>query len=78
MQEPKKIKVTFAPGAFDNFEGTQEELDKFITEITELCQDPEKLTEMSVPLDLEEFTEDEENLLHQFLSHTPASKRILQ
>lgn len=73
MEEPKKIKVTFAPGSFDNFEGTQEELDKFIAEITELFQDPEKLTELVVPLDLE----DEEDLLHQFLSHTP-STRILQ
>lgn len=72
MEESKKIKVTFAPGAFDNFEGTQEELDKFIAEITELCQDPEKLTELVVPLDLE----DEEDLLHQFLSHTPSTRTL--
>lgn len=69
MEESKKIKVTFAPGAFDNFEGTQEELDKFIAEITELCQDPEKLTELVVPLD-------EEDLLHQFLSHTPSTRTL--
>ena len=30
-----KIKVTFAPGCFDNFEGTQEELDQLIKEIQE-------------------------------------------
>lgn len=29
----KKIKVSFAPGCFDNFDGTQEELDELITEI---------------------------------------------
>ena len=28
------IKVTFAQGSFDNFEGTQEELDQVIKEIT--------------------------------------------
>jgi Cdc6-like AAA superfamily ATPase len=32
---PKDIKVNFAPGFFDNFEGTQEELDNFIKEIQE-------------------------------------------
>ena len=28
------IKVTFTQGSFDNFEGTQEELDQVISEIT--------------------------------------------
>ena len=28
-----KVKVTFAPGCFDNFEGTQEELDALMAEI---------------------------------------------
>jgi flagellar biosynthesis/type III secretory pathway M-ring protein FliF/YscJ len=33
MTEEKKIKIEFAPGCFDNFEGTQEELDAFMAEL---------------------------------------------
>jgi len=32
----EKIKVVFAPGCFDDFEGTQEELDKLISDINML------------------------------------------
>lgn len=35
MTENKKMKVTFMPGCFDNFDGTQEELDALIKEIQE-------------------------------------------
>jgi predicted outer membrane protein len=35
------IKVEFAPGCFDNFDGTQEELDQLIAEITALVQSGE-------------------------------------
>lgn len=38
MTEEKKMKVEFAPGCFDNFEGTQEELDDFIKEITSMFE----------------------------------------
>jgi hypothetical protein len=38
MTEEKKMKVEFAPGCFDNFEGTQEELDEFIKEITSMFE----------------------------------------
>lgn len=31
--ETKKIELVFAPGCFDSFEGTQEELDELIAEI---------------------------------------------
>jgi len=40
-----KIKVTFAPGCFDKFEGTQEELDAFIKEIQEGFENGEFLLE---------------------------------
>lgn len=32
----EKYKVVFAPGCFDDFEGTQEELDKLISDINML------------------------------------------
>lgn len=38
--EKKKIKVTFDPNAFADFDGTQEELDEFVQKITEFLSDP--------------------------------------
>ena len=35
MTTEKKMKVTFMPGCFDSFDGTQEELDALIKEIQE-------------------------------------------
>lgn len=45
--------IEFAPGAFDDFEGTQEELDQLIKELTEMARTGE-LFENSVPLTDEE------------------------
>ena len=36
MSTAKKLQVEFAPGAFDTFEGTQEELDELMAEITSM------------------------------------------
>lgn len=35
----KKLKVEIAPGAFDNFEGTQEELQDLIAQIHQMAED---------------------------------------
>lgn len=52
MTEDKKpLKIEFAPGCFDNFDGTQEELDELIAEITtaiasgDLMDNSEELTD---------------------------------
>jgi hypothetical protein len=34
-----KLKIEFAPGCFDNFDGTQEELDELINEIRMMVDD---------------------------------------
>ena len=39
-----KVKIEFAPGAFDNFDGTQEELDEFIADITAQAESGELLS----------------------------------
>ena len=54
MNNPKII-LNFAPGAFDDFEGTQEELDSLVNEITETFQNmsAEELLEDSIPNDWE-------------------------
>ena len=52
------IKVTFAQGSFDNFEGTQEELDQVISEITNYFNSltPEELSkELKVDENVDEW-----------------------
>ena len=38
MTEEKKMKIEFAPGCFDNLEGTQEELDELVKEIQNMFE----------------------------------------
>jgi two-component sensor histidine kinase len=45
-----KIKIEFAPGAFDSFDGTQEELNELIAEIHRMAESGE-LLEQSDDLD---------------------------
>ena len=66
MSNDKKIKIEFAPGAFDSFEGTQEELDAFIAELHRMAESGE-LEEQSVSLDSDqawlELTEEEQAMI---------------
>ena len=60
MTEKKPLKIVFDPGCFDNFEGTQEELDEFVKQIQEFA-DSGLLFENSVELtddDIEELDEE--------------------
>lgn len=61
-EEKKKLKVVFAPGCFDNFEGTQEELDELIAEIRALVDSGEFL-EKSNPLDVDDLSDEEIEIL---------------
>jgi len=51
MTDKKELKIEFAPGCFDHFEGTQEELDQMILDIQlavesgELFDGSEELTD---------------------------------
>jgi hypothetical protein len=53
MTKKKPVKIEFVPGAFDQFEGTQQELDAFIAELQRMAESGE-LEEHSVALDDEE------------------------
>jgi hypothetical protein len=68
MTEEKKLKVEFAPGAFDHFEGTQEELDEMMAEITTMFTEltPEELEARSAPVDLTDLANDEDITDEQF------------
>ena len=59
MTEEKKLDIVFAPGCFDSFDGTQEELDAFMKEIQEHISNltPEQLAEQSVEIDEEYLDE---------------------
>lgn len=60
MTEEKKLKIEFAPGCFDDFEGTQEELDEMIRAITDIFENNsrEELEAMSTPVDFDDLDED--------------------
>jgi len=55
MTDEKKITIEFAPGAFDSFDGTQEELDAFQKEVMEMFANltPEELEARSTQVDVE-------------------------
>lgn len=60
----KPIEVVFEPGCFDQFEGTQEELDQMIKEIQGIFENktPEEIQAMSRPLDIDELIEEDPEL----------------
>ena len=63
---PNGMELVFAPGCFDDFEGTQEELDELIKEITDKFASGEALEEaraLSPEELLETLTEEEIELL---------------
>lgn len=69
---PNGIKLVFAPGCFDGFEGTQEELDALINEIERGFADGTFL-EKSVPIeDLEDVADD----LNVSLKHNSGNRNL--
>lgn len=50
----EKMKIEFAPGCFDQFDGTQEELDELMATITQMIDDG-SLFENSRPLSEEDL-----------------------
>ena len=54
--EKKEMKVQFAPGCFDDFDGTQEELQELMAHIRQMAQTGE-LFESAEPLSDEESVE---------------------
>jgi hypothetical protein len=58
MENDKKLKITFLPGSFANFDGTQEELDDLVAEITRLAESGEIMDNSEI-VDLETLYETE-------------------
>lgn len=78
---PNGMELVFAPGCFDNFEGTQEELDAFIKEISDKFASGEFLEE-ATPIDadelIESLTDEEIESLLSELDPEFSPKRTLQ
>ena len=66
MTEKKPLKVIFDPGCFDNFEGTQAELDEFVKQIQEFAESG-LLFENSVELTDEDIEELDEETRQQII-----------
>ena len=78
----KELKVEFAPGCFDTFDGTQEELDGLIAEIQAAIKDG-SILENSRPLDVDKLMDKDPELAYHIAAtlgaiddNTP--KRTLQ
>ena len=65
-ENPEDVKIVFADGCFDNFDGTQEELDELLAEINRLVTSGE-IFEKSRPLDLDEMDPEEAMMLARAL-----------
>ena len=76
----KKLEIKFAPGCFDNFTGSQQELDELMAEIQKMAETGE-LFEQSQALDIDELIDEDpefaEALLRQ-LNDQDAEPRKLQ
>jgi hypothetical protein len=58
MTEKKATKIEFAPGCFDNFEGTQEELNELMAEIQRMFESGE-LEAMAVEVDMDALMDED-------------------
>ena len=77
----KELKIQFAPGCFDNFEGTQEELDELINEITQMFKGKthEEIEAMSTHIDFEDPDDEDLELIEHLHNVEKNSKgRTLQ
>ena len=64
-----KFKIKFAPGSFDDFDGSQEELDDLIKTITDFIQSDEFVEALENAEEFEYDSDDEEeNLMDIFKS----------
>ena len=64
------MKLEFAPGCFDGFEGSQEELDAFIAELQRQIESGEFM-ENATPVDFDELDEDTLEALDVQIGNTP-------
>jgi len=78
-ESDNKPKIKFAPGAFDAFEGSQEELDAMVADIQQLIESGE-IFNKTVAVDMDDLkTSDPElydDLMNQILKSKSDSERM--
>jgi hypothetical protein len=62
----EKMKIVFAPGCFDNFDGTQEELAQMLADLHQMVEDG-TIMDNATPID----TEDEEAFIEAMMKKVP-------
>lgn len=72
-EEFKELKIEFAPGCFDNFEGTQEELDALVNQIKEMFASGEA-QKLARPLDFDDLDEEDYEILEKFAEQEENAK----
>jgi hypothetical protein len=79
-EQNKPLKIEFAPGCFDQFDGSQEELNELMTEIQNMFANltPEELAERSRPVDIDSLIEDGDEEAEAVLRALNAEPRNLQ
>jgi hypothetical protein len=79
-EENKTVKVVFEPGCFDDFEGTQEELDELIAEINSMFDGKtrEEIDTFSKPIDVDQLMEDDPELAMKLFEKLNDNERPLQ
>lgn len=80
-EEKKEIKIEFAPGAFDQFEGTQEELDELVAEVRKMFagKSAEEIAAMSRQLnedDIDELPDEVLEKLDNFFSEDDYKRKL--
>ena len=78
QEEMQEVKLEFAPGCFDEFEGTQEELDELVAELQRMFASGE-FTEKSRAVNEAEILEMSAELqqkLHDFLSNETPKRNL--
>jgi hypothetical protein len=76
-ENKKPIEVIFAPGCFDHFDGTQEELDDLVKEIQKMAESGE-LFANSQPLDIADLIDETDPLEIEEIVNEMLTPRKLQ
>ena len=76
MKNKKKTpEVVFAPGCFDDFDGTQEELDELMLEIVRLVETGE-IGEQSREVDIDELVDEDPELAEKLLQSIAVDRKL--
>jgi hypothetical protein len=78
IDKNEKVEIVFAPGCFDNFDGTQEELDELIASINQMVESGE-IFEKARPIDLDNPSDEDMDLIEHLMGiEAESTERKLQ